>query len=225
MLLRDIAKEIDPADGTSKALSIYEQYEAYLAPLADKPVRMLEIGVHLGSSLATFGRYLRAGVVVGVDIKKPERDFVRPPNTIFEIGDQRDSTRLNEITDKYAPDGWDIIIDDASHYGSWSALTFDALFPRLKPSGLYVVEDWQTGYWDDWPDGARYQELPVPVPQDHIPRRVPSHDAGMVGFIKRLVDHVARRPATTRFSHVMHPGTLEWIHVNYSFASMKKRCG
>ena len=27
---------------------------------------------------------------------------------------------------------------------------------HLKPNGLYVIEDWGTSYWDDWPDGKNF---------------------------------------------------------------------
>jgi hypothetical protein len=59
---------------------------------------------------------------------------------------------------------------------------------HLKPGELFFIEDWGTGYWDDWPDGAHFQEFPETVFQNTLPKRLPSHDFGMVGFIKQLVD-------------------------------------
>ena len=53
-------------------------------------------------------------------------------------------------------DGFDIIIDDASHIGELTKATFWHLFDRhLKPGGLYAIEDWGTGYLDDFPDGKK----------------------------------------------------------------------
>lgn len=80
------------------------------------------------------------------------------------------------------------MIDDASHIGYLSKLTFEAVFPYLRAGGLYVVEDWATGYLDDWPDGSHYQEFAVAMHGGLLPKRFPSHDCGMVGFIKSLVD-------------------------------------
>ena len=55
---------------------------------------------------------------------------------------------------KTAPEGFDIIIDDASHFGDLTKIAFWHLLDNhLKPSGLYVIEDWGTGYWSDWPGG------------------------------------------------------------------------
>jgi hypothetical protein len=82
-----------------------------------------------------------------------------------------------------APDGFDIIIDDASHIGELTKTTFWHLFHHhLKPGGLYAIEDWGTGYLDDFPDGKRFD------PKPSILDPFPCHSHGMVGFVKELVD-------------------------------------
>jgi hypothetical protein len=69
---------------------------------------------------------------------------------------------------------------------------------HLKPGGLYAIEDWGTGYLDDFPDGRKFQ--PKPSIRAHLrsllPRRLgkkmkvpfPCHSYGTVGFVKELVD-------------------------------------
>jgi hypothetical protein len=63
---------------------------------------------------------------------------------------------------------------------------------------LYAIEDWGTGYWDDFPDGKRFT-LTTPLlsqVQSLLPLSVgnglkvpfPCHSYGMVGFVKELVD-------------------------------------
>ena len=50
------------------------------------------------------------------------------------------------VARKTAPEGFDIIIDDASHFGDLTKIAFwHLLYNHLKPSGLYVIEDWGTG--------------------------------------------------------------------------------
>ena len=44
----------------------------------------------------------------------------------------------------------DIIIDDGSHLNEHIIETFKILFPKLKDGGIYVVEDIQTSYWNDY---------------------------------------------------------------------------
>ena len=36
----------------------------------------------------------------------------------------------------------DLVIDDASHLYGPTMASFEVLFPRLRPGGLYVIEDW-----------------------------------------------------------------------------------
>jgi hypothetical protein len=82
---------------------------------------------------------------------------------------------LRRLAIEVAPEGFDVVIDDASHIASLTRASFWQIFGHhLRPGGLYVVEDWGTGYWGSWPDGRRYRR-----------RR---HTAGMVGFVKELVD-------------------------------------
>jgi len=47
---------------------------------------------------------------------------------------------------------------------------------------LYAIEDWGTGYLDDFPDGKKFD------PKPSILDSFPCHSHGMVGFIKELVD-------------------------------------
>ena len=117
---------------------------------------------------------------------------------IFE-GSQSDKQFLSEVANKAAPEGFDIIIDDASHIGSLTKTTFWHLFDNyLKPGGLYAIEDWGTGYLDDFPDGKRLdtknsasrrvQSLSSEASDHSMKVPFPSHSYGMVGFIKELVD-------------------------------------
>jgi len=124
---------------------------------------LLELGVAQGESLKTFARYFEHGRIIGVDVEDRGLDFSSHPNVRFEVGDQRDAERLSEVCARHAPDGLDIIIDDASHVGAWSLQSYRALFPFLKPGGFYIVEDWATGYWTDWPDGGAFEDVALGV--------------------------------------------------------------
>jgi cephalosporin hydroxylase len=223
MRLTEIAQQLQTGDEISKPVEYFERYEPYFMPLQAKPVSVLELGVYKGVSLKVFASFFKEGLVVGVDIHDQPIDFSGFCNIVFEHGDQRNTAQLAAISERHAPSGWDIVIDDASHYGGWSLLSFQALFPRLKNGGLYIVEDWATGYYDDWPDGSRFQRFPVDGPDSHIPRRLVSHDTGMVGFVKSLVDDVADRPISTRASHIAYPSLFEFMNITPGFVILKKR--
>jgi hypothetical protein len=169
---------------TKLAADLWGLYDAYLKHLVGQPFTMLELGVHSGVSLKTFATVFPQARVIGVDIDECGTDFSDFPNIRFERGDQRDAERLAAICRAHAPDGVDVIIDDASHLGAYSLASYMALFPFWKPGGLYFVEDWATGYWTSWPDGGAFRETAADG------SRVLSHDYGMVGFVKCLVDEV-----------------------------------
>ncbi|MFZ1219024.1 MAG: hypothetical protein WAO00_07005 [Chthoniobacterales bacterium] len=190
--LEEIARRICPkADFTAKPVTFYTIYDRYFGQFSDKAVAFLELGVHTGESLKVWATYFSKGVVIGLDIAENKADFSDYPNVIFERGDQTDGNRLKEIVLKHAPGGLDIVLDDASHIGQYSAASYATLFPCLKPGGLYIIEDWGTGYFDDWPDGNHFQRFHTEPVDDLIAKRMPSHDFGMVGFVKTLIDQVA----------------------------------
>ena len=104
--------------------------------------------------------YFRLGVIIGIDIKLPEH-FVSGEHIQMFEGSQADKQFLSEVANKVAPEGFDIIIDDASHIGELAKKTFWHLFDHhLKPGGLYAIEDWGTGYLDDFPDGRKFDPKP-----------------------------------------------------------------
>jgi hypothetical protein len=40
----------------------------------------------------------------------------------------------------------DLVVDDASHLLAPSTATFEMLFPRLRPGGLFLLEDWSEAH-------------------------------------------------------------------------------
>jgi hypothetical protein len=173
-------------------------YDPILAPWVEKEIKLLEIGIRKGGSLQLWRDYFPLGAVVGIDIKLPEHFMPGKRIQMFE-GSQSDKQFLTEVANKAAPEGFDIIIDDASHIGMLTKTAFWHLFDNhLKPGGLYVIEDWGTGYFDDFPDGKRLDRVNSPVLSVQSASSEPAHDGmkipfpchsyGMVGFIKELVD-------------------------------------
>jgi len=211
------------ADPAAKPVKFYAIYDRYFGDFSAGAATLLELGVYLGHSLKVWASYFSQGTVIGVDIKENTADFSSYPNIVFERGDQVDPKRLNEIILRHAANGLDIIVDDASHIGHNSAASFAILFPHLKPGGLYVVEDWGTGYFDDWPDGNHFQEFHVEAVDGQIIRRIPSHDFGMVGFVKSLVDQVAGDNIKPLLSaSPTRPDTLSFMHFYKEMVIIKK---
>jgi hypothetical protein len=159
-----------------------EVYDPILSRLTEKDVKLLEIGIHRGGSLELWRDYFPRGIIVGIDLELPESFILGERIQLFK-GSQADTQFLSQVASSTAPEGFDIIIDDASHIGELTKTTFWHLFHHhLKPGGLYAIEDWGTGYLDDFPDGKTFD--PKPSTLDPFP----CHSHGMVGFVKELVD-------------------------------------
>jgi len=224
--LKDIATRFTDGNNPSTKLAageIYELYDFYFRELADQPLTLLELGVHSGESLKTFATFFKNGKVIGIDITDRGTDFSAHPNIRFEVGDQTDELRLADICSRHSPNGIDIIIDDASHYGMCSLMSYRHLFPYLKPGGFYIVEDWGTGYWDNWPDGSRFQQFTCEATDGQLGKRIPSHDFGMVGFVKYLIDEVMSSAIRPRIDAARtRPNRLDMMHVHKELVVLKK---
>ena len=200
------------------------RYESLLPPPHQK-LALLELGIDRGGSLTMWRDYYQAGTIVGLDIRPVTVGDDTGRIRVYR-GPQDDLALLDRVRQEAAPDGFDVIVDDASHIGHYTRRAFWHLFEHhLKPGGIYVIEDWATGYFRDWPDGKLYDD---PRPSGRlmtttlarvedsrlmslpgvdalvrrlstlaIPRRFPSHDAGMVGVVKELIDELCAAERTS----------------------------
>jgi hypothetical protein len=189
VMLADFAKKFTSWHAATKPICYYEKYDEFFREHSIVPKNILEIGVLEGESTKIFSACYPHAKLVGIDLTLREIDFSGYPNVTYLKCDQTDQAGLSSIIERHFPEGVDLVIDDASHIGFSSSITFETVFPYLNSEGLYIIEDWGTGYWDDWPDGGRYQQFPLSLHENSIPRRIPSHDFGMVGFVKSLVDY------------------------------------
>jgi len=184
-------------------------YDPILAPWLGREIKLLEIGIFKGGSLQLWRDYFPLGTIVGIDLKLPDHFVPGERIQVFE-GSQSDERFLSEVANETASEGFDIIIDDASHIGELTRRTFWHLFDHhLKPGGLYAIEDWGTGYWDDFPDGKGL-DLRDPLVSPSLVTTTgsltektkvpfPCHSYGMVGFVKELVDEQGAACVTMKY--------------------------
>ena len=157
------SKQLDLSDypsdkhGFNILHNFMEQYDPILEPWVHSEITVLEIGVHEGGSLLLWRDYFPMGTIVGVDIHLPD-GFPPTDRILLFEGSQTETRFLSEVAEKTAPEGYDIIIDDASHIGAFTKQSFWHLFDNhLKPGGVFIIEDWGTGYMSTWPDGKDLQ--------------------------------------------------------------------
>ena len=208
---------------TDKPLGYLREYEKAFVAIADGEVKVLELGVHEGGSLFMWRDYFPKGCVVGLDVNPVH---INDPSGRIHVyqGYQEDTGLLTKIAEEQAPDGFDLIVDDGSHIGELTQISFCHLFSHhLKSGGIYAIEDWGTGYWSGhsyYPDGRRFHggdkviestgrgsllesglrwlskrgivKLMAPLQRLLSPYKYASHfsshEYGMPGFIKQLVD-------------------------------------
>jgi len=139
---------------------------SYGEALAGLQVRnMIELGIRRGGSTALFALLLEPEKLVAIDIGKPAKELERfraenPRGAriapLYRTS-QDDETALGEVLAREMDGPLDLVIDDASHAYEQTRNSFEILFPRLRPGGLYVIEDWRWAHmrgfmlWRDQP--------------------------------------------------------------------------
>ena len=147
-----------PAIALKKPRAFLETYARVLDGHATRNV--LELGLNHGGSAAFFTVLLQPDKLISVDISGPVRQFdeLRAAHSIggrlcaaYQTS-QDDEAALSALLDGETNGPLDLVIDDASHQYDLTRRSFEILFPRLRPGGCYVIEDWQwahaPGFWD-----------------------------------------------------------------------------
>jgi len=128
-------------------------YDAHFARFINRPCLLVEIGCGDGGSLQLWKSLLGPHAhIVGVDIN-PECKKFEEDHISIRIGDQSDPDFLHSILTEFGQP--DIIIDDGSHVMSHIHASFHYLYPKMSSSGLYLVEDLHTAYWDEFGGGLK----------------------------------------------------------------------
>ncbi|MBV9749693.1 MAG: class I SAM-dependent methyltransferase [Acetobacteraceae bacterium] len=186
--LRAIADRLYGADPYRKPDVYLEEYHRLFAPMRRKPIRLLELGVHRGLSMQMWREYFPKATVVGLDSAVKPADFPADPRFHFVHGGQDDPALLGQALE-LAGGRFDVIMDDASHLGALTARSFAFLFEHgLAPGGIYVIEDICTAFTS----GGDFDAAPYAPPEIGLPgmnRVFPSHEHGMIGLIKQIIDH------------------------------------
>ena len=122
-------------------------YDKKLVGMHNKPIKILEIGVKQGASVAVFQEAFPQAQVFGIDIKDVKDSlFLKDRNDIkLFVGDQGDADFLKREVVPYGP--FDIIIDDGCHIPGPIAISLETLWPVLADRGVYIIEDmWHSVY-------------------------------------------------------------------------------
>jgi SAM-dependent methyltransferase len=176
VLLGDLVFRLEQAS-RSESDTAEESFVLYkLKPLVDQYARfwaarrdfdasnVLELGLWDGGSMALWNILLAPRRHVGVDL------YRRHENAYFERWrkrrnaervvrayggvDQSDAHALRRMVSGDLEGRLDLVIDDASHQYEPTRASFTTLFPFLRPGGLYLIEDWAWGHWQEFQSPA-----------------------------------------------------------------------
>ncbi len=142
-------------DGQREALHLRKTRELIesLQAIVDEvgPRRIFELGICQGGSVALLELLARPDRHVAVELASgaPALDAwlleQRLTDTVrtYYGTDQADAAALHDIVARdFGGEPLDLVIDDASHLFEQTRVSFNALFPYVRPGGLYVIEDW-----------------------------------------------------------------------------------
>lgn len=131
----------------------FEIYDRHLKRFRGTDVHVLEFGVAQGGSVQMWKDYFGPRCrIYGVD-KNPACKAAEEEHVEIFIGDQGDRAFLRSLAQKIPR--IDVLIDDGGHRMGQQIATFEELFPRIEPTGVYICEDLHTSYWKNFDGGYR----------------------------------------------------------------------
>lgn len=181
------------ADKASNYHNYTEIYARYFAPLKDKPIKFLEIGIWKGYSVKLWEEYFKYADLYFFDVTFSQVEYYSERSHYF-IANQENVQDLQNVMAKTGGD-FDVIIDDGGHTMNQQIVSFQTLFPYVKKGGMYIIEDLHTSYWKEF-RGAR-QLLTT------------------VNYLKSLIDEINFVGANTaRASHLnLDPAVLKNLNI------------
>ena len=137
--LRNYFEEHREGPGIYKARHYFDLYARHLAEFVGREVVVVEVGVYSGGSLGMWASYFgEKATVHGVDIQEACRIY-EADRVHIHVGDQADRAFWKRFKDEVP--FIDVLIDDGGHHPNEMRVTFEELFPILRPGGVYICED------------------------------------------------------------------------------------
>ena len=113
---------------------------------------IVELGINRGGSTALISQIAEPKKLVALELSN---DPVLPLEKFIDENDLRAAVRpyygvdqsdravvRRILDDEFGSEPLDLVVDDASHLLDLTRASFEMLFPRIRPGGVYVIEDW-----------------------------------------------------------------------------------
>jgi|SRR5690349_18582764 len=112
-------------------------YDKLFPPFQYYALNVLEIGILHGCSLRAWRDYFKNATIIGID-NHPSR-LITDIRIESRHVDTTDRDRFMEVCGELPQ--FEIIIDDGSHVFNEQLFALAVLWPKLRPGGIYIVED------------------------------------------------------------------------------------
>ena len=153
----------DPADSDKHYWHRYSRfYQRHFEALGSVS-SILEYGVFKGDSIRWLRRLFPVADIVGVDILPPQPEWPTGAGISYVRADQGDRDGIADVLRALHRD-IDLVIEDGSHLPRHQAICLAETFRRVRPGGLYVLEDLHTSH----PRHGYYQESCAPGTADSL---------------------------------------------------------
>lgn len=169
----------------------FDIYERHFSRFRNKAPTVLEIGVYKGGSLAMWKEFFgEDSKIIGVDIDPTCAQYNTDGIDVY-IGSQDDPDFIEEILRKHPH--IDIVIDDGSHIMLHMINTFNMLYNRINPNGIYLIEDTHTCYWSEFGGGVRNSSSFMEFAKDRIDELNAVHTRGIISVsdFTRSTDYIS----------------------------------
>lgn len=154
--LTDLADRYGSDKGSNKH-RYSELYQMLFLPYQGRKISFLEMGLQIGGpehgkdadrkttdlpSVRMWLEFFKSGHIHGLDVS--DFSWFEDPRFTFHRCDMGERANIREAA-AGMQDSFDIVIDDASHASHHQQNAFLELFGKVKPGGLYIIEDlrWQ----------------------------------------------------------------------------------
>ena len=174
-----------------KFIHYIEIYERHFERFRDRAPTVVEIGVRGGGSLEMWKAYFgKDSKIVGIDIDPDCKQHEREGIEVF-IGSQDDPDVIDSVIAAYPR--VDIVIDDGSHEMAHLIKTFELLYPRVNPTGVYLLEDLYTCYRPKYGAGVKVAGTFIEYVKDKIDELNAPLSAGAIPLtdFSRSTDHIS----------------------------------
>lgn len=171
-----------PRSGSIPVMKTRPMVEAYVDLVQEMaPRRIVELGIRRGGSTAFLHALAEPERLVALELATKPASYLVDHVERHRAGavvrpcygvDQGDRVAVADICDREFGDApLDLVVDDASHLYGPTLASFEVLFPRLRPGGRFVIEDWTAHYLmlTRWADGFdRLDRAEQTAFEDHL---------------------------------------------------------